>query len=588
MGNSVFLDVRFRDLTGSVLNTIESKTGAAFQKVNQLIGATQNKFNDLGRPVRVQMDTSDITRAGKEVDRLNSRVKSMKEPGSVTAGAGPNMGQLVSGSFYGNLAARGVEMGVGAIYNEGKSVVNAGMEGSQQKSQFEVMGGEKEGGKLFDDVTKYIQSSVFGNSLYADASTLMGFGDAVKDVLPDIKMLGDVSRGNAQRMSSLALVYGQTQAAGKLQGGDLLQYVGIGFNPLQEIARTTGKKYAVLRQEMEKGNITFDMVKHSFETATSQGGKFHGMLDKISKTPYGKMEAMKGNIESAKMQLGTAFLPVISRTMDAFKPMIDGLPAVMERIAPAANKLFDNFNDLVPVIEKFGKAAWDVIKPFGEVAISDELKTLTGNVIDLSAAILKTIKPVTSLAAPILEGVADIAGKELKQYKNALNFVFDHDQYSRDTDPRIKTSERKGYVWGTLPVGRTKVDSVQMKHVTDSLGANNIFPNEKALHAWDTGFMKKYYPKVDFQEHILPLPFKEQNSPTKAPVKRDGDLEAAIAKMGDSIIGGGQKMVTINVRSFVEKMDNHFSTAKEATSFYEYEFSEMLLRVLKSAAAAAY
>lgn len=45
--------------------------------------------------------------------------------------------------------------------------------------------------------------------------------------MDDMRMLGDISGGNANKLKSLALVYGQVSSAGKLTGQDLLQMINL-------------------------------------------------------------------------------------------------------------------------------------------------------------------------------------------------------------------------------------------------------------------------------------------------------------------------------------------------------------------------
>ena len=68
-------------------------------------------------------------------------------------------------------------------------------------------------------------------------------------------------------------------ASGRLMGQDLLQMINAGFNPLSEISRKTGKSIGVLKEEMEKGKISAEMVTQAFYSATQAGGQFHGMTD---------------------------------------------------------------------------------------------------------------------------------------------------------------------------------------------------------------------------------------------------------------------------------------------------------------------
>jgi hypothetical protein len=97
---------------------------------------------------------------------------------------------------------------------------------------------------------------------------------------------------------------------------------------------------------MSKGAISSQMVADAFKSATSQGGLFFGMLDKIGETPFGKLQAMQGNIDMAKQQLGEALLPALSDFMDASKPLIEALPAMFKALQPTIEDAIQGFTTL--------------------------------------------------------------------------------------------------------------------------------------------------------------------------------------------------------------------------------------------------
>jgi tape measure domain-containing protein len=103
-----------------------------------------------------------------------------------------------------------------------------------------------------------------------------------------MKMLGDLARGDQEKLNALTLAFSQMTSTGKLTGQDLLQMINAGFNPLNEISKKTGKSVAVLKDEMSKGQISSEMVRDAFVAATSAGGQFHGMVEQLSDSKSGK------------------------------------------------------------------------------------------------------------------------------------------------------------------------------------------------------------------------------------------------------------------------------------------------------------
>ncbi len=178
---------------------------------------------------------------------------------------------------------------VGVKYNAQMEQYNAGfttMLGSAEKAQ-----------KLMGDLKGFAAKTPFELTDLANASTtLLAFGEDVEQLMPDLKMLGDISLGNAEKFKGLALVFGQVQSQGRLMGQDLLQMINQGFNPLQIISEKTGKSVATLKDEMAKGQISFEMVADAMKAATSEGGQFYNAMEKQSKTLNGQWSTLKDNV----------------------------------------------------------------------------------------------------------------------------------------------------------------------------------------------------------------------------------------------------------------------------------------------------
>ena len=142
------------------------------------------------------------------------------------------------------------------------------------------------------------------DTLAGGAQTLLGFNVAVEKVMPILRQIGDISMGDAQKFNSLVLAFAQMSSTGKLMGQDLLQMINAGFNPLTVMAEQTGKSIAQLKQEMSNGAISADMVADAFAAATAEGGKFHGMLNEISKGINGAKSNLQGAWDDMLNEIG--------------------------------------------------------------------------------------------------------------------------------------------------------------------------------------------------------------------------------------------------------------------------------------------
>jgi tape measure domain-containing protein len=166
-------------------------------------------------------------------------------------------------------------------------------------TSFETLTGSAEKGrKVFTDLKKMGATTPFEIGDLAKATqTMLAFGINVDKTQEYLRMLGDVSMGNKEKLSGLALAFSQVQSTGRLMGQDLLQMINQGSNPLTIIAQKTGKSMSVLKKEMEDGKITTQMVTDAFKTATSEGGLFYQGMDRGAKTLGGTFSTLMDNIK---------------------------------------------------------------------------------------------------------------------------------------------------------------------------------------------------------------------------------------------------------------------------------------------------
>lgn len=214
--------------------------------------------------------------------------------------------------------------GVGAALG-GAAV--AGVKYNAQMEQYitsfgTMLGGADKAQALVSQLKKYAAATPFEFSdLAKGTQTLLSFGVSSKDVMGDLKMLGDVSQGNKERFDALTLAFAQVGSAGKMQGQDLLQFVNAGFNPLNEMAKKSGKSMAELRDEMQKGKISSQDVADAFKSATSKGGQFYGAMEAQSKTFSGQLSTLKDNVSQF---LGELTNGLENSLKDTALPMVNG------------------------------------------------------------------------------------------------------------------------------------------------------------------------------------------------------------------------------------------------------------------------
>ena len=254
-----------------------------------------------------------------------------------------------------NKVAKAVALSTAAI---GAGVLSMGISYNSQIEQYTagfttMLGSAEKANKVLGDLKNFAASTPFELTDLANASTtLLAFGEDVEQLMPDLKMLGDISLGNAEKFKGLALVFGQVQSQGRLMGQDLLQMINQGFNPLQIISEKTGKSVATLKDEMAKGQITFEMVADAMKTATSEGGQFYNAMETQSKTLSGQWSTLKDNVTALTGEIASDISENL--TEDVLPQLINMVEELTEMWEDG--RLQDYIGDAATAIVTFGAA----------------------------------------------------------------------------------------------------------------------------------------------------------------------------------------------------------------------------------------
>lgn len=314
--------ISMKDLMSSGLIKIAQTSKKTFASVQNNVVQTQASVKYMGASVnelRARLEAVNRVRFGtvlksefksataeakaleRQITRLENRGKSHGFMGGIARHLTPYLGAaaLVFGGI--NLA---------------KASVKASMDFEKSKTVYRTLTGSNSvGDQLTEELRSLKQKTIMGAAVYKTSETMLGFGVATEKVVPTLKMLGDISMGDANKLKRLSLAFSEVTAQGNLNGRRMLQFVNAGFNPLTEMARTSGKSMAELTHMLHKGEISTAMLERSFVTATSEGGRFYRMMDKIGETSVGRLKKLEGQWQNFKIQTGQALTPIISGLM---------------------------------------------------------------------------------------------------------------------------------------------------------------------------------------------------------------------------------------------------------------------------------
>ncbi len=356
-----------------------------YRNLQREIINTERKLKDL------QTQASKWTTASKSLKQFSTNIGNI---GNTLTSVGQK--------FMGLTATIGAGIVAGIKYNSEMETLGTNLK--------VLLGNEDKAQSMLKTLKQMASTTPFETTdLVSATQTLLSFGVEAENVNGILSMLGDVSMGNSEKLSSLALVFGQISANGKLTGQDLLQLINVGFNPLQIISEQTGESMESLRDKMSDGKITIEDVSRAFQVATSEGGRFYKGMDEGSKTLAGKASTALDGFKEALGGLTESFLPMVTKALEKFTELINKFNSLDEGTKQSIANFALMAGAIAPVLMVFGSLFSAISKISGGISglISWIAKVKAGESIISTGALLVTgkialiVTAITALVAGI-------------------------------------------------------------------------------------------------------------------------------------------------------------------------------------------
>lgn len=149
---------------------------------------------------------------------------------------------------------------------------------------------------------------------------MLAYGTSVSKVVDVVRMLGDVSTGVGAGLEDVAWVYGTMQATGRVVLRDLYQLGTRGIPILQELSKNLKTDTAGIMELSRKGALSLGDMERAFRSMTNEGGMFHDMLARQSKTLKGLYSTL---IDTKDLALVDVFKPVTESLKGLVKASIE-------------------------------------------------------------------------------------------------------------------------------------------------------------------------------------------------------------------------------------------------------------------------
>ena len=381
-------------IIGNALPLLKSVNQAQdkLQALAKTANDTSSQISSL-RPTGLDAWTAQLSGIGGSLGGVGSAMMSMAKTATIAAAAISAV--VVAGSGY---------------------AIKLALDAERAGVAFEVMLGSAEKSKaMLSELRAFANVSPFSLvQVREGAQLLLNYGIAAKDVLPTMRMIGDIAAGDANKMEQLSRAFGQITGVGRLMGQDLNQLINAGFNPLQMISKRTGEEMAALKKRMEDGAVSVDEVRQAMVDATSEGGRFYQMTEKMAATVGGQWSSAMDVIEGSLSAFGTVLLEAfdVQPILKGFNDTFGSLSATIESVSPYITMFADiakeTFKDIMTVIEP----CWGLLGDgkavlAGVTGVTIELGSVT---VETFAAMAMGLATVTSTLGITIKGYEYLKG----------------------------------------------------------------------------------------------------------------------------------------------------------------------------------
>jgi tape measure domain-containing protein len=192
-----------------------------------------------------------------------------------------------------------------------------------EKVRLEVLLGSMEkADQLMADVMKKAgETPLQTEELQQAARMLIAFGSSSDTVVDELTRIGDISEGVGGGIGELAEIYGKARVQGTLFAEDINQLLNKGIPVISEFAKQLGVSESEIKKMASEGKITFANLEQAFISLTSEGGKFNGMMARMSETLEGKLSTLKDDFNALVV------IPMGQWVASWIEPMIEGISA---------------------------------------------------------------------------------------------------------------------------------------------------------------------------------------------------------------------------------------------------------------------
>ena len=264
----------------------------------------------------------------------------------------------------------GLSVGFAAIGAGIGVFIKAGAEFEQTKINFEtILGGADAAKAKLKELSDFAVRTPFTiPEVEQNAKQLLAYSIEAENLIPTMKMLGDVSAGLSVPLSRLVLNFGQVKTQGKLTGRELKDFAIAGVPLISVLAKNLGVAQSEIADLVSAGKIGFPEVKQAFIAMSSGSGQFANLMEKQSKSFFGILSNIQDDMIRISRSIGLDLIPEMKELASSFRVFLNQNRELIKlRLKGFIMDLVDVLRQTVHFFTRLSGVLKNVAKPFGGI-----------------------------------------------------------------------------------------------------------------------------------------------------------------------------------------------------------------------------
>ncbi len=563
----------------------------AVTRRNEVLGMSfnelQNKIQQVETTIRTSNITSQISAARRELAALQRQ--SAGHAGRPLGASAPSSGGLgIGGVAVGTMLGNVGMMAVGAIGSGISAAITKSMEKEQAITGLTTFLGKNGANDAYKNIRKDADVTPFDTASLLEVNrALISSGLNAKDARVDAMNLANavsaVGGGNDE-LSRMAANMQQIKTTGKATSVDIKQFGLAGINIYAMLAKSTGKSI----EQVKEMDISYQELSKSFAMSAGKGGMYEGALKAQSLTKGGKWSTVKDKLGNAASDIGDAFSPLINKLLDQGIGFLEGLPGMLAQAQPFIDNISAGVEVVVNALAWGGSQIIGFIKWLNNGTAGAHAFAIAMGALAGAFLTYQVIVSGAALATSILTAGQWLLNAAMEDNPVGLIVIAVGALIAGITTAYLKFEKFRAIVDGVWTLLKDVAKLVWATLTLDVKALPGLVMKIASGDSFNTGYKQSLLQSKAEKDKKI----KEEAEQTANDKKAEmfGSLQTANTlaasnnssgkAVGDTVSGGGPKVVNINLGKFFDTIQFTTLNSGETAQELEKVVTECLARVL--------